>query len=65
MKKLTGMKNFASLENNKLKNMNSIVGGGATNVRTTEQTGPSGEAGNTGDTKMFTDGKLVGTLTLD
>lgn len=65
MRKLTGMKNFASLENNKLKNMNSVIGGAATNVRTTEQTGPSGEPGNTGDTKMFNDGRLVGTMTLD
>ncbi|UZT96933.1 grasp-with-spasm system A modified peptide [Chryseobacterium fluminis] len=65
MKKLTGMKNFASLENNKLKNMNSVIGGGATNIRTTTPTGPDGSPGNTGDTKMFNDGKFVGTLSID
>ncbi|VEH19096.1 putative peptide modification target [Chryseobacterium nakagawai] len=65
MKKLIGMKrNFSSLENKKLSNSKIIFGGG-TNVRTTSETGPNGNPGNTGDTKMYNDGQHVATLEID
>ncbi|KMQ58478.1 hypothetical protein ACM46_22530 [Chryseobacterium angstadtii] len=64
MKKLNGMKNFSSLENKKLKNSKMIFGGG-TNVRTTEPTGPNGQPGNTGDTRILNDGKAHSTITVD
>ena len=62
MKALTGMKNFSSLENKKLEKMGSIVGGiaGATNVRTTSESGPTG--GYSGDTCIYMDGKLITTV---
>ncbi|MCT2407030.1 grasp-with-spasm system A modified peptide [Chryseobacterium antibioticum] len=67
MKKLQGMKNdFSSLENKKLSNLSSITGGRAeTNIRTTSETGPNGQPGNTGDTAVCNDGKQVGTITVD
>jgi hypothetical protein len=65
MKKLQGMKNnFSSLENKELKNSKVIFGGG-TNVRTTSETGPNGNPGNTGDTVLYNDGKKVSTLEID
>ncbi|MBV8326247.1 hypothetical protein [Chryseobacterium sp.] len=64
MKKLTGMKSFSSLENKKLKNSKMIFGGN-TNVRTTEETGPNGQPGNTGDTRLFNDGTAHSTITVD
>lgn len=66
MKKLTGMKrNFSSLENKKLANTKSIIGGGATNEKTTSESGPNGQPGNTGDTVICVDGKQVAVLTID
>ncbi|MBL1223217.1 grasp-with-spasm system A modified peptide [Chryseobacterium sp. L7] len=64
MKKLQGMKNFSSLENKKLKNSKVIFGGG-TNVRTTQETAPNGQPGNTGDTRLLNDGKPHSTITVD
>ncbi|MGG5209950.1 hypothetical protein ACQWU4_13555 [Chryseobacterium sp. MIQD13] len=68
MKKLQGMKNgFSSLENKKLSNPGNIFGGrlAESNVRTTQETAASGNAGNTGDTQMYNDGVLVATITVD
>lgn len=67
MKKLQGMKkNFSSLENKKLNNPANIIGGIAeSSTRTTEETGPNGNPGNTGDTRMYNDGVLVATLEID
>ncbi|MBB6368970.1 hypothetical protein [Chryseobacterium shigense] len=69
MKKLQGMKNgFSSLENKKLSNPGNIVGGkhdAESNLRTTQETAPNGNEGNTGDTRMYNDGVLVATLTID
>lgn len=66
MKKLNGMKSgFSSLENKKLANTRSIIGGGATNEKTTSPSGPNGEPGNTGDTIICIDGEQVATLTID
>ncbi|AZA46886.1 hypothetical protein EG346_01030 [Chryseobacterium carnipullorum] len=67
MKKLQGMKNgFSSLENKKLNNPGNITGGRAeTSIRTTSETGPNGNAGNTGDTAICNDGKHVATITVD
>lgn len=58
MKKLNGMKNFSSLENKKLKNLQSIHGGDDS-ARTSSQT----ECGsNCSDTAYYKDG--VKTMTL-
>ncbi|MEI3791425.1 MULTISPECIES: grasp-with-spasm system A modified peptide [Chryseobacterium] len=65
MKKLNGMKNFSSLENKKMSNLVNITGGTETNVRTTSETGPNGQPGNTGDTAICNDGKQVATVTVD
>ena len=68
MKKLQGMKkDFSSLENKKLSNLGDIIGGkhAVSNLRTTEESGPNDNPGNTGDTRMFNDGKLVATLEID
>ncbi|PWN60289.1 grasp-with-spasm system A modified peptide [Chryseobacterium viscerum] len=66
MKKLNGMKrDFSSLENKKLANTRSIIGGGATNEKSTCETGPNGQPGNTGDTVICVDGKQVAVLTID
>ncbi|WP_228414334.1 grasp-with-spasm system A modified peptide [Chryseobacterium sp. CH21] len=66
MKKLNGMKSsFSSLENKKLANTRSIIGGGATNEKSTCETGPNGQPGNTGDTIICIDGKQVATMTID
>jgi len=68
MKKLQGMKkDFSSLENKKMNNPANIVGGrlAESNTRTTAETAPNGNAGNTGDTQMYNDGVLVATITVD
>lgn len=63
MKKLQGMKSsFSSLENKKLKNLQAITGGGATNDRTSSQT----ECGsNCSDTAYYKDGVKTMTLYID
>lgn len=60
MKKLTGMKNFSSLENKKLEKMGVIVGGiaGATNDKCTTQTTTSGG----GDVVTLVDGVIKTTI---
>ncbi|OCA67937.1 hypothetical protein BBI01_20835 [Chryseobacterium artocarpi] len=66
MKKLIGMKsNSSSLENKKLANTISIIGGGSTNEKTTSETGSNGQPGNSGDTVICVDGKQVAVLTID
>ncbi|CEJ70320.1 hypothetical protein SAMN05421866_3454 [Chryseobacterium oranimense] len=68
MKKLQGMKkDFSSLENKKMNNPANIIGGRLpeTNTRTTSESGPSGEPGNTGDTVLYDDGVKVATLKID
>lgn len=61
MKKLTGMKNFSSLENKQLKDLQSITGGDDTS-RTSEPTlcGP-----NCSDTAYYKDGTKTMTLTIE
>ncbi len=51
--------------NKKLANTKSIIGGGATNEKTTSESGPNGQPGNTGDTVICVDGKQVAVLTID
>jgi putative peptide modification target (TIGR04139 family) len=59
MKKLTGMKkNFSSLENKKLSNMASIIGGGESNTKWTTDSCGEGSPGQA-DIKYWTDGKLT------
>ncbi|GEN70586.1 TIGR04139 family peptide modification target [Chryseobacterium lathyri] len=61
MKKLNGMKNFSSLENKKLKNLQSIQGGDDS-ARTSSQT----ECGNNcSDTTYYKDGVKTMTLTVE
>ncbi|MCJ7934638.1 MAG: grasp-with-spasm system A modified peptide [Chryseobacterium sp.] len=59
MKKLTGMKNFSSLENKKLNDLAKISGGlsGETSKQWTYETG-SGS-----DTGVYVDNKLVAVIT--
>lgn len=59
MKKLTGMKkNFSSLENKKLSNPSSVIGGGATNEKWTTDSCGEGSPGQA-DIKYWTDGILT------
>ncbi|MFS4472124.1 TIGR04139 family peptide modification target [Chryseobacterium sp. T20] len=63
MKKLNGMKrDFSSLENKKLKNLQVIKGGEGTNVRTSEATICGN---NCSDTNYFKDGVKTMTLTVE
>lgn len=61
MKKLTGMKkNFSSLENKKLQNLQSILGGQETNNYSYVMT----ESANCSDKETYRDGKRTMTLTV-
>jgi len=63
MKKLIGMKsNFSSLENKKMKSLQSIKGGEATNVRTSE---PTNCGSNCSDTAYYKDGVKTMTLSVE
>ncbi|SHG71733.1 TIGR04139 family peptide modification target [Chryseobacterium sp. OV279] len=61
MKKLNGMKNFSSLENKKLKDMQSIHGGDDS-ARSSEQTACGS---NCSDTAYYKDGKKTMTLSIE
>ncbi|REC77615.1 grasp-with-spasm system A modified peptide [Chryseobacterium elymi] len=61
MKKLNGMKNFSSLENKKLKNLQSITGGDDT-ARTSNQTICGN---NCSDTEYYKDGTKTMTLYIE
>lgn len=61
MKKLQGMKNFSSLENKKLKNMQAIHGGDDT-ARTKE---PTQCGSNCSDTAYYKDGTKTMTLYIE